>query len=182
MDLAGILTRYPRAAELRDGTSIALRPLRPDDEERLGILFRGIPDEELRNLWDNVTEPAVVRSWCRRLNYDRVLPIVALADGAIVADATLHRRRVGPMRDLGRVRAYVHPAYRGRGLGAVLLAELIEVARQLGLLQLAVELFEDQRGLIRMLQRYGFRIEGRMPLYQTVILVRDLAPAQRATA
>jgi L-amino acid N-acyltransferase YncA len=67
-------------------------------------------------------------------------------------------------------------------LGAVLLAELIDIARLLGLTQLAVELFEDQHALIRMFQRYGFRIEGHMPVYQTVILVREIAPAQRATA
>jgi len=181
MDLQRLLKRYPRTAELRDGTSVVLRPLKAEDEDQLVALFAGIPYEELRNLRDNVAEASVVQGWCRHLNYDRVLPIVAETDGAIIADATLHRRRVGPLRDVGRLRAYVHPAFRGRGLGAVLLAELIEIARLLGLTQLAVELFEDQHTLIRMFQRYGFRIEGHMPVYQTVILVREIAPAQRAT-
>lgn len=182
MDLARALKRFPHTAELRDGSIVTLRPLTRDDEDRLVALFSDIPHEELRNLRDNVAEASVVRGWCRHLNYDRVLPIVAETNGAIVADATLHRRRVGPMRDVGRLRAYVHPYYRRRGLGAVLLAELIDIAGQLGLIQLAVELFSDQHALIRMFQRYGFRIEGHMPLYETVILVRDIAPAQRATA
>ena len=182
VDLQRLLKRYPRAAELRDGTTVILRPLVAEDEQALLALFAGIPDEEIINLRDNVAEPTVVRGWCRHINYERVLPIIAEADGAIVADATLHRRRVGPLRDVGRLRGYVHPAYRRRGLGAVLLHELIEIARLLGLTQLAVELFDDQHVLIRMFRRYGFRVDGHLRVYRTVILVREIAPAQRATA
>lgn len=182
MDTQRLLKRYPRTAELRDGAVVVLRPLVPEDEPLLVALFADIPYEELRNLHDNVADPAVVRGWCRHINYERVLPIVAELDGAIIADATLHRRRVGPMRGTGRIRAYVRPEFRGRGLGAVLLHELIELGRVLGLSQLMVELFNDQHALIRMFQRYGFQIEGHVPVYQTVILVREIAPAQRATA
>jgi GNAT superfamily N-acetyltransferase len=182
MDLQRVLKRYPRRSALRDGTSVVLRPLIPEDEEQLVGLFKDISYEELRNLRDDVADPSVVRRWCRRLDYDRVLPIVAVTDGAIIADATLHRRRVDPRRDVGRLRAYVHPYYRGRGLGAVLLAELIEIAHLVGLTQVAVELFEDQHALIRMFQRYGFRIEGHMPVYQTVVLIRDVALPEQTTA
>lgn len=174
MDLQRFLKRYPRTAELRDSEIVTLRPLVASDEEQMVRLFADIPYEELRNLRDNVADPAVVRAWCRHLNYERVLPIIAEVNGTIVADATLHRRRVGPMRDVGRLRAYVHAIYRGRGLGAVLLHELIELATALGLRQLVVELYEDQHALIRMFHRYGFREEGRLPVYQTVILVREL--------
>jgi GNAT superfamily N-acetyltransferase len=64
-----------------------------------------------------------------------------------VADATLHRRAVGPMRQIGRFRAYVRPEYRRCGIGTVLLREIISVARQMGLTHLAVELYEDQTAL-----------------------------------
>src|SRR3972149_10034115 len=98
MDLQHLLKRYPRTAELRDGTSVVLRPLKAEDEDQLVALFAHIPYEELRNLRDNVAEASVVRGWCRHLSYDRVLPIVAETDGGIIADATLPRRRVGPAR------------------------------------------------------------------------------------
>lgn len=174
MDLPQVLKRYPRTAVLRDGEIVSLRPLVASDEEQLVRLFSDIPYEELRNLRDNVADPAVVRAWCRHINHARVLPIIVEVDGTIVADATLHRRHVGPMREVGRLRAYVHARYRGKGLGAVLLDELIELATALGLRQVVVELYQDQHGLIRMFQRYGFHEEGRLPVYQTVILVRDL--------
>jgi GNAT superfamily N-acetyltransferase len=173
--LRRVLAPYPRTAELRDGTSVVLRPLVGGDRDKLVALFIDIPHEELRNLQDYVSDSTVVLRWCRNLNYDRVLPIVAELDGKIVGDATLHRRAVGPMRQIGRFRAYVRPEYRRRGIGTMLLQEIMNLARQLGLTQLAVELYEDQTALRKVFSRHGFHEEGRVPVYQQVILMRDLA-------
>jgi GNAT superfamily N-acetyltransferase len=174
-ELGPVFARYPRAVELPDGTGITLRPLVPRDEGKLVRLFADIPYEDLRNLHDNVSDPVIVRRWCRQINYHRVLPIVAELDGKIVSDATLHRRAVQPMRGVGRFRAYVRPEYRRRGIGAVLLKEILDLARALGLKQLAVELYQDQRELRKMLLRYGFRDKGLLPVYQRVILMREIA-------
>ncbi|HEV2356862.1 MAG TPA: GNAT family N-acetyltransferase [bacterium] len=179
--LRRILAPYPRPVELPDGAMVILRPVVSGDRDKLVALFIDIPHEELRNLQDNVSDPTVVLRWCRNLNYDRVLPIVAELDGKIVGDATLHRRAVGPMRQIGRFRAYVRPEYRNRGIGTVLLQEIMGVARQVGLTQLAVELYEDQTALRKVFSRYGFREEGRIPVYQRVILLRDLAEEQETT-
>ncbi len=173
-ELRPVFARYPRAVELPDGTRVTLRPLVLRDEEKLVQMFIDVPYEDLRNLQDNVSDPVIVRRWCRHINYHRVLPIVAELDGQIVADATLHRRAVEPMRGVGRLRAYVRPEYRRRGIGAVLLKEILDLARALGLKQLAVELYQDQVELRKMLLRYGFRDEGLLPVYQRMILVRDV--------
>lgn len=86
------------------------------------------------------------------------------------------------MRDAGRRRAYVRPEYRRRGLGAVLLHELLGLAKALGLTQVVVELFADQAALRKMFLRDGCREEGRMPLYQTGILVREVARGEQAAS
>jgi len=174
-ELRPVFERYPRAVELPDGTRVTLRPLVPRDAEKLVQVFVDTPYEDLRNLQDNVSDPVIVRRWCRDINYDRVLPIVVELNGQIVADATLHRRSVGPMRDVGKFRAYVRPEYRRRGLGTVLLKEILDLARVVGLKQLAVELYQNQVELRKMLVRYGFRDEGLLPVYQRLILVRDIA-------
>jgi GNAT superfamily N-acetyltransferase len=191
-ELRPVFERYPRAIELPDGARVTLRPLVPRDEKKLVQMFIGTPYEDLRNLQDNVTNPVIVRRWCRGINYTRVLPIVAELDGQIVGDATLHRRFVEPtrgigefrarvrrfvepMRGIGMFRAYVRPEYRRRGLGAVLLKETPDLARALGLKQLAVELYQNQVELRRMLLRHGFRDGGLLPVYQRLILVHDVA-------
>ena len=169
-----MLDRYPRSVELADGTKVTLRALLPSDASRLVRLFADIPHEELRNLHDDVSNPTVVRRWCQNINYDRVLPIIAEHQGRLVADATLHRRPVGPTRQIGRFRAYVGEEYRRRGLGSALLQEIMTLGRALGLQQLAVDLYEDQDALKNALLRSGFREAGRIAIYERVTLVRSL--------
>jgi len=174
-ELRLVLERYPRVVELPDGAQVRLRPLVSRDEPELVQLFINIPYEDLRNLHDNVSDPVIVRRWCRNINYDRVLPIVAELEGKIVADATLKRCAAGPTRRVGRFRAYVHPEYRRRGLGAVLLREILDLARAVGMTQLAVELYQGQREMRKMFLRYGFHDEGLVPACQRVTLVRQVA-------
>ena len=119
--------------ELPDGAQVRVRPLVGRDEPELVQLFINIPYEDLRNLHDNVSDPVIVRRWCRNINYDRVLPIVAELEGKIVADATLKRYAAGPTRGVGRFRAYVHPEYRRRGLGSLLLRDILDLAKALGI-------------------------------------------------
>jgi GNAT superfamily N-acetyltransferase len=179
-DIRRVLERYPRVISLNGGGRATLRPLAAKDEKKLIRLFVDTPYEDLRCLHDDVTDPRIVRRWCRNIDYERVLPIIAEADRRIVADATLHRRFGEPMRTIGRFRIYVRPEYRLRGLGRALLHEIIDLATILDLRRLAVELYEDQHDIRGVMLRFGFHEAGRIPVYQRVILTRDLPAALRA--
>ncbi len=122
------ITRYPKEVALRDGTAVQLRPMTAADAEGLLTFFRDIPAEERFLLKDDVTSPEVVCGWGNRLDYDRALPLLALAEGRVVADAALIRHRGGSRAHLGEIRVVVDPAYRGKGLGVALTQELIEIA------------------------------------------------------
>ncbi|RME46776.1 MAG: GNAT family N-acetyltransferase [Chloroflexi bacterium] len=176
VSLETILERYPKEVTLADGTRVTLRPLRADDTEMLIELFQGISENDLRFLKDNVADPKVVRGWTANINYDRVLPIVAELDGRIVADATLHRKAIEPYADKGELRMFVHEEFRHQGLGQVLFEEIRDIARDLGLRKLMMEIFADEAGLIAMLQRRGFTREAVLPVYQTVVMALDLTP------
>jgi GNAT superfamily N-acetyltransferase len=162
----------PKQVTLDDGSAITVRILVPDDADRLAELFRDISYADLRELRDNVLDERVVRRWCRYMNYDRVLPVVVDVNGRLVADATLHRKAT--TAGVGRFRCYVHPTYRHRGLGALLLNEVMTIARGLGLRTLVVELFADQERLITALEHFGFKRQAFIPAYQTVVLAHDL--------
>lgn len=131
---------FPKTSTLEDGLTICVRPLEASDEQALLAFFRAIPEEERYWLREDVSEPSVIRRWVADLDYSRVLPLIAIHDDAIVADATLHRRGHGARRYLGEIRLVVTPAYRGRGLGYLLITELIEVAQAEGLERLEAEI------------------------------------------
>jgi|GEM_PF-112695 len=162
--------QFPKEVELRDGTRITLRPLVKEDEAQLIRLFRDVSEADIRFLRDNVSDPEVIRTWCSNINYDRVLPIIAVADGEIVADATIHRRPVGPYRDVAKYRVYVRPDFRGRGLALKMLQEAVAAAQSVGLKKLVMEIFADEIDLINAAERHGFQREAILPAYQIVVL------------
>ncbi len=168
------LGSLPRDIRLKDGSRVTLRLLIPDDADKLVALFKDISYADLRELRDNVLDERVPRRWCRYINYDRVLPVVAEVEGRLVADATLHRRATAPVETVAKFRTYVHPSFRHHGLGTALLNEMMAIARDLGVKTLVVELFVDQIRLISMLEGYGFKRQAVVPAYQTVVLAYEL--------
>ena len=148
--------RYPKSLPLRDGSSVTIRPMVAGDEKALLAFFRAIPAEDRIFLQDDVSKAEVIAAWCRNLDYERILPLVAEAGGEIVADATLHRPPAGWMRHAASVRLVIAPAYRGKGLGTLLINELVAVAEETDLERVDVELMLDQSAAIGAFQSLGF--------------------------
>lgn len=151
------ISAYPKEKILLDGTKVTIRPMVIRDEEPLLEFFLRIPEEDRYYLKEDVTSPAVIRKWTEFLDYDRVLPLLAVVDGAIVADATLHRRRASGRRHAGEIRIVVDPAYRGRGLGTELMRELVSIASEGALETLVMELAEESEAdAVHVAEHLGF--------------------------
>ncbi|MFQ5473650.1 MAG: GNAT family N-acetyltransferase [Dehalococcoidia bacterium] len=135
---------FPKDITLRDGTHVSIRPLEPGDEDGLLAFFLALPDEDRYYLKDDVTSPELIARWIRDLNYDRALPLVAMVDGRVVAEAVLVRRRGNTRSHVGEVRIAVLPDYRNRGLGTSLIRHLCDVADDAGLERVMFEIVADQ--------------------------------------
>jgi GNAT superfamily N-acetyltransferase len=149
--------RYPQEAVLRDGRRLLVRPFTESDADALYEFFLHLPAEVRRFAWDRIDNRTLVESWSRELDYSKVLPLLALDRGKIVADATLHRREGSPLRLVGRVKWLIDPAYRGAGLGTLLVNNFIATARSNGLRHLTCMLIADfEADAIRTLTELGF--------------------------
>jgi ribosomal protein S18 acetylase RimI-like enzyme len=158
-----MLHTYPKQVSLKDWTRVTLWPLQPQDEERLYEFFCRIPEEDRKLLKEDVVNRAVVANWCRQIDYSRVLPILAEADDKIVADATLHRRKAGWLQHVGEIRLVVDPAYRRKGLGTVLIEELMLQAVAMKLERLFVELIATEIAAVKAFERFGFERVALLP-------------------
>jgi RimJ/RimL family protein N-acetyltransferase len=145
-----------KEGKLKDGTIVTIRPMVREDEESLYRFFKVLPDELLLFIRHNVKERSIIRDWAKRLNYDRVLPLIALVGDEIVGDATLHRVSHGWKRHIGRVRVVVAPHFQGRGLATWMLNELVRLGHELGLEKLWAEIPLDSVGAIRACRNAGF--------------------------
>src|SRR4030065_313962 len=101
------LNRYPREITLRDGARLTLRPMSREDVDRLWDFFRRIPPEDKMFFREDVTRKEVVERWAEHLDYDSVLPILALEGDRVVGDATLHRKKNGWKQAAGEGRGEV---------------------------------------------------------------------------
>jgi L-amino acid N-acyltransferase YncA len=134
---------YPAMYLTEDRAQMTIRPMVPEDQDDLLDFFRRISPEDRFDLKEDVTNPKIMERWAQTLDYTRVLPLLALLDGKIVGDGTLHYRRAGARQHVGEVRVVVDPAYRNRGVGKGLLHKLIEIAGDKGLTKLMIEVVAD---------------------------------------
>jgi GNAT superfamily N-acetyltransferase len=156
MSIELALQKFPKDIRLKDGSKFKLRPLRKDDEKAFHEFFLNVPAQERMFIKHRVTEPEVIRDWCRNIDLGRNLPLLALADGKIIADATLHQQLGGWKRHIGRVSILVLPDYRGRGLARGMVAEMVDLARQAGLEKLEAEFIGEQEAAVKMFALLGF--------------------------
>ena len=156
MSLEYELQKFPREIKLKDGSKSRLRPLRKDDEKAFHSFFLNVPEPERMFIKHRVIDPAVIRDWCENIDFGRNLPLLALMDGKIVGDATLHQQLGGWKRHIGRVSVLVLPQYRGRGLARALVNEIADIARHLGLERVEAEFIGGQEAAIKMFALLGF--------------------------
>ena len=151
---------YQKEGVLKDGTRVKLRPLVKEDREMLLKFFQGLDDQELSFLRSDVRDPAVIDHWVNHIDYRRVFPLVAEADGRIVGDITLHMRQVGWKRHIGNVRVVVTKDFQGRGLGTLLINEIVELAGEFGLEKLIAEVHLQALGAFNAFKKAGFSVKA----------------------
>ena len=147
---------YQKECKLKDGTTVLLRPLGAEDREELTHFFQSLPEEQRRYLRHDVTDPKVIESWTENIDHTRAFPILALIGEQIVGDVTLHRIPFGWKHHIGTIRVAVSPEYHDKGLGTLLIHEIVELATEFGLEKLWAELPLDVPAAIAVFKKAGF--------------------------
>lgn len=155
------LTEFPKNIALRDGSTVAVRPLCQADAGELLSFFERVPEHDRYFLKDNVLSPKVIARWTSEIDYDRALPLVALESGHIVANGVLLRSRYGAFRSVAGIRIVVAADCRQRGLGTALMKELCDIAADAELERVMAEwVVGIQDDAIAASERLGFLRAG----------------------
>jgi len=179
------LNTYQTEAILKDGTKILIKPMVAEDQEALFEFFKAVPEDEARYLRDDVKSKIIIENWVRNLDYNKTLPILAMKDDVIIADATINRRRSGWKWHLGTIRIFVHNDYRNIGLGQVMLDEILRIAYRLGIEKLIVEVPDTSTAAINMFTKTGFHKAALIPNMvkdrqnmpvDLAVLIKDIKP------
>ncbi len=151
-----MLSKYPKTAKLKDGTEVVIRPLARDDFDQLLAFFESLPEEDRLFLRHDVSDPEIVRKWTEELDLERVIPLVAFDGEELVADGSLHFMPHEWMKHVGHIRLATARSLRNKGLGGLIVRELVALATNRNLEKLQVYVIEDNVGAIKMCEAVGF--------------------------
>lgn len=155
------IEKFKMTVFLKDGSPLLLRAIRRDDEDKLiALVSRLSPRTSYLRYHHVLTE--LTRERAQRfatVDYDNTFALVAtIGDGAeekIVAVARYYRL---PRQDRAEVTIVVEDAYQGRGIGAHLIEQLAETARQRNIRALEMEVLAENENMFRLVKDTGFQV------------------------
>jgi acetyltransferase len=149
-------------ARLRNGSTVAVRPIRPEDAEFERRFFDALSEQSRYQRFLNQMAhlPPQMLARFTQLDYDRELALVALApDGSDFIGVG----RYSPNAD-GETAEFaltVADAWQGRGVGRALLERLCECARAAGYLTLNGYILNANQEMLGLAEHLGFVQSGR---------------------
>ena len=175
---------YRDVITLKDGGRVLLRSMVPEDYQGLLDFYSHTSADDMSFMRHNVKDPAVIKDWCNNLDYNKVLPILALVKDQVVGSASL-QFFPGPKRHIAEVRLFLAKDFRQRGLGMKMTRAVIDIARKQNIRLLAAEVIAEKTKVVRAFETMGFVSKSVLPDYfmlpdgdtcDVVFMILDLKP------
>jgi acetyltransferase len=147
-----------RIAVARDGTAVAMRPVRPEDAPLLHDLAAHMSAEDLRLRFFTPVRgltPAVAAR-LTQIDYDREMALLAEHGGTALGVAHYF---ADPDRLRAEYAIAVRTDWHGRGVGYLLLTRLLDIARERGIGAVTGEVLRENRPMLEMCRELGFTLQ-----------------------
>ncbi len=145
---------------LRDGSTLGVRPIRPDDEGDLATFFTDLSMESrIFRFFAAIKNADALAKQLVNVNYTTRYGILAVAgaERRIVGHAMYVG--IGPRK--AELALVVSDTYQGRGLGTILLGQLCEAAAEAGIEVLEAIVRPENHHMLKLLRESGFPISVR---------------------
>lgn len=163
---------------LRDGTAIALRPVRPDDAPLVDDLFEHLTPDDVHTRFFSTLRvlPRALRARLTQIDYDREMAFVAIEEtGGDPCLVGMIHLLADPDFDVAEFAVMVRSDWQGRGVGHLLMRTILSHARRRGLRRIVGVVLNENRRMLDLARRLGFAaVHGRDP--GTSELQLDLEP------
>ncbi|HEV3008413.1 MAG TPA: GNAT family N-acetyltransferase [Burkholderiales bacterium] len=143
------------------GTSVTLRPLRPEDRDIESAFVRSLSPETRHDRLLGGGR-AITREYIESLvnvdySRDMALAATAMLDGETLIGVA--RYVLETNNQSAEFAIVVADAWQGRGIGRRLLAKLIDIARRRGLRRLYGDILGTNRPMLEFVRKLGFKLE-----------------------
>lgn len=150
----------PGDVVLRDGSTVKVRPLQPDDEHRLLEFFRSLSEESRWLRFFSIVKDKLLAAEAHReatVDYVRTFGLIALTGGdeRVVGHALYSAMG----EDHADAAFAVADEYQGRGLGTILVGQLAQIAAANGIQVFEADVLASNHKMIGVFRRSGFPIK-----------------------
>ena len=156
---AGYPAEWDADVVLSDGSTVRLRPIRPDDGDRI-VEFHGRQSPESIYFRYFTPPPRLSDDEVQHLtNVDYVdrMAFVALRDDVMVGVARYDR---WPLRSEAEVAFFIDDAHKGRGMATLLLEYLAAAARQAGISAFTATVLPTNQRMVGVFRAAGFQVRS----------------------
>ncbi|HKG22431.1 MAG TPA: bifunctional GNAT family N-acetyltransferase/acetate--CoA ligase family protein [Blastocatellia bacterium] len=155
-------SRYESDILLRDGSTLRLRPIRPDDAEKVLDLHRGLSSTSMYfRFFAPIPEFTIARAVAlTTVDYEDSFALVAELAGRLVGIAHYYRSEEHP--DRAEVAFVTDDALQGRGIASRMLGMLAEVAREHRIAVFEAYVMGDNRKMMDVFIGSGFEVARRL--------------------
>ncbi len=154
--------KYRSLWKLRDGRTVILRPIKPEDEPLWLEMFHNFSQESLHfRLFQTIIGPVAHEFSARYCNidYDRELAIVAeIEEDGQRKMLGVVRLNLEPSEKTGELSFIVTDTWQGQGLGSKMVDYMIEICKDKKLESIDAIMLPENHRAIQLLQEMGFDI------------------------
>jgi acetyltransferase len=161
-----VITPYPKKYEsmwkLRDGRTVILRPIKPEDEPLWLEMFKNFSEESIRYRFFQIIKdtPHETRVRYCNIDYDREIAIVPeLTENGQKKILGVVRVGIEPDGKKGEIAFIVADPWQGLGLGTKMVDYVLEICKDMKLREIYAIMLNDNYRAIDLLRKMGFRIK-----------------------
>jgi acetyltransferase len=161
-----VITPYPTKYEtlwrLRDGRTVILRPIKPEDEPLWLEMFQNFSEESIRYRFFQILKdtPHETRVRYCNIDYDREVAIVAeLTEEGRKRILGVARVSIEPDGKTGEIAFIVADPWQGLGLGTKLVDYVLEICADMKLETIYAIMLADNYRAIDLMKKMGFTVK-----------------------
>jgi acetyltransferase len=168
-------SEWERRIVLRDGSTVLVRPVRPEDETLYEDFFAAVTQEDLRLRFFAPIKDRGHAFVARltQLDYERAMALAAIepVSRALLGVVRLH---LDSDRRHGEYAILLRSNLKGRGLGWELMRLIIEYARAEGVQQISGQVLRENSTMLAMCEKLGFRLTRDADDMEVMLATLDL--------
>jgi len=170
------LEKYKKAVILRGGSTLYLRPIQSEDEERLLALFYPLSRHTVYLRFHHVLtqmSKEEVRRFCT-VDYDDTFALVAtVGEGREEKIIAVGRYFRLPKRETAEVAFVVEDKYQGRGIGTHLLQQLAIIAKEKSIHCFEADVLAENQEMMQVFRDSGFKVAQELEdgIYRVVLVI-----------